>query len=146
MPTSRRQCASTRRRAPRATSTTGSRWRCAPCLPAPSSCSASNAIRGRSGGRGHIAAGTGGWPHAPPATLERQVQRMPASPKAEALVTNVAGQWLYLRNLAAANPDARTFPDFDDNLRQAFKRETELFGERGVQDDRRAPDPLSATH
>ena len=64
-----------------------------------------------------------------PATLEQQVKRMLASPKAEALVTNFAGQWLYLRNLAAASPDARTFPDFDDNLRQAFRRETELFVE-----------------
>ena len=62
-----------------------------------------------------------------PATLERQVKRMLADPKSEALVTNFASQWLYLRNLAAASPDARQFPDFDDNLRQAFRRETELF-------------------
>ena len=64
-----------------------------------------------------------------PAVLERQVRRMLADPRAEALVTNFAGQWLYLRNLAAASPDARLFPDFDDNLRQAFRRETELFFE-----------------
>ena len=81
-----------------------------------------------------------------PATLERQVKRMLASPKAEALVTNFAGQWLYLRNLAAANPDARTFPDFDDNLRQAFKRETELFVESVVQEDRSALDLLRANY
>ena len=81
-----------------------------------------------------------------PATLERQVKRMLASPRAEALVTNFAGQWLYLRNLAAASPDARTFPDFDDNLRQAFKRETELFVESIVQDDRSALDLLRANY
>ena len=81
-----------------------------------------------------------------PATLERQVKRMLASPKGEALVTNFAGQWLYLRNLAAASPDARTFPDFDDNLRQAFKRETELFVESIVQEDRSALDLLRANY
>jgi hypothetical protein len=81
-----------------------------------------------------------------PATLERQVKRMLASPRAEALVTNFAGQWLYLRNLAVASPDARTFPDFDDNLRQAFKRETELFVESIVQEDRSALDLLRANY
>jgi mono/diheme cytochrome c family protein len=81
-----------------------------------------------------------------PATLERQVKRMLASPKAEALVTNFAGQWLYLRNLAAVSPDARTFPDFDDNLRQAFKRETELFVESIVQEDRSALDLLRGNY
>src|SRR5688572_15048164 len=81
-----------------------------------------------------------------PATLERQVKRMLASPKADALVTNFAGQWLYLRNLAATSPDARTFPDFDDNLRQAFRRETELFVESIVTEDRSAVDLLRANY
>jgi hypothetical protein len=81
-----------------------------------------------------------------PATLERQVKRMLASPKAEALVTNFAGQWLYLRNLAAASPDARAFPDFDDNLRQAFRRETELFVESIMKEDRSALDLLRANY
>ena len=81
-----------------------------------------------------------------PATLEQQVKRMLASPKAEALVTNFAGQWLYLRNLAATSPDARTFPDFDDNLRQAFRRETELFVESIVKEDRSALDLLRANY
>ena len=45
----------------------------------------------------------------------------------ETLVTNFADQWLYLRNLKNIQPDFQTFPDFDDNLRQAMKRETELF-------------------
>jgi hypothetical protein len=81
-----------------------------------------------------------------PATLEQQVRRMLASPKADALVTNFAGQWLYLRNLAAASPDARTFPDFDDNLRQAFRRETELFVDSIMREDRSALDLLRANY
>jgi hypothetical protein len=81
-----------------------------------------------------------------PATLEQQVKRMLANPKADALVTNFAGQWLYLRNLAAASPDARTFPDFDDNLRQAFRRETELFVDSIVREDRSALDLLRANY
>ena len=81
-----------------------------------------------------------------PAVLERQVQRMLADPRAEALVTNFAGQWLYLRNLAAASPDARQFPDFDDNLRQAFRRETELFVESIVREDRSVLDLLRANY
>jgi mono/diheme cytochrome c family protein len=81
-----------------------------------------------------------------PATLERQVKRMLADPKSEALVTNFASQWLYLRNLAAASPDARQFPDFDDNLRQAFRRETELFFESIVKEDRSILDMLRANY
>jgi len=81
-----------------------------------------------------------------PATLEQQVKRMLASPKADALVTNFAGQWLYLRNLAATSPDARTFPDFDDNLRQAFRRETELFVDSIMREDRSALDLLRANY
>jgi mono/diheme cytochrome c family protein len=81
-----------------------------------------------------------------PATLQQQVKRMLASPKADALVTNFAGQWLYLRNLAAASPDARAFPDFDDNLRQAFRRETELFVGSVVREDRSALDLLRANY
>jgi hypothetical protein len=78
--------------------------------------------------------------------LERQVKRMLADARAEALVTNFAGQWLYLRNLAATSPDARTFPDFDDNLRQAFRRETELFVESIMREDRSALDLLKANY
>jgi len=81
-----------------------------------------------------------------PATLEQQVKRMLASPKADALVSNFAGQWLYLRNLAAASPDARAFPDFDDNLRQAFRRETELFVDSIMREDRSALDLLRANY
>jgi len=79
-----------------------------------------------------------------PAVMEQQVRRMLADPRSHALVTNFAGQWLYLRNLAAANPDARMFPDFDDNLRQGFRRETELFFESIVKEDHNVLDLLRA--
>ena len=58
--------------------------------------------------------------------LERQTLRMLADPRSRSLVTNFAGQWLHLRNLDSITPDLRLFPDFDDNLRQAFRQETEL--------------------
>src|SRR5207247_214479 len=57
--------------------------------------------------------------------LEQQVRRMVADPRAQSLVTNFASQWLYLRNMRTRAPDPRTFPEFDDNLREAFERETE---------------------
>ncbi len=81
-----------------------------------------------------------------PALLERQVRRMLADPRSEALVDNFAGQWLYLRNLAAAKPDMRLFPDFDDNLRQAFRRETELFFGSIMREDRSVLDLLRANY
>jgi len=81
-----------------------------------------------------------------PAVLEKQVRRMLADPRSEALVNNFAEQWLYLRNLASANPDARTFPDFDDNLRQAFRRETEMFFESIMREDRSVLDLLRANY
>src|SRR4029079_2941889 len=56
-----------------------------------------------------------------PAVLDQQVRRMLADPRADALVTNFAGQWLQLRNLRSAAPDKNLYPDFDDNLRQAFQ-------------------------
>ena len=80
------------------------------------------------------------------ATLRRQVARMLADPRSEALVTNFAGQWLYLRNLAAATPDARSFPDFDDNLRQAFRRETEMLFDSIVHENRSVLDLLRANY
>ena len=58
--------------------------------------------------------------------LAEQVQRMLADEKSESLVTNFASQWLYLRNLDSIAPDLRRYPDFDDNLRQSFRRETQL--------------------
>jgi hypothetical protein len=62
-----------------------------------------------------------------PDVLRRQVERMLADPKAEALVTNFAGQWLHVRNVRSATPDKNDFPNFDDTLRQAFERELDLF-------------------
>ena len=81
-----------------------------------------------------------------PEVLDRQVRRMLADPRAAALVTNFAGQWLYLRNLDAVSPDPRTFPEFDDNLRQAFRRETELLFESVVKEDRNVLDLLRAPY
>ena len=81
-----------------------------------------------------------------PAVLDAEVRRMLADPRADALTTNFASQWLYLRNLAAAVPNLRLFPDFDDNLRQAFRRETELFFESIVQEDRSVLDLLDADY
>ncbi len=81
-----------------------------------------------------------------PAILDQQVRRMLADARSQSLVTNFAEQWLYLRNLADAAPDARLFPDFDDNLRQAFRRETELFFESVMREDRSALDLLRANY
>lgn len=77
-----------------------------------------------------------------PAVLTKQIRRMLADRRAAAFVKNFAGQWLYLRNLEAAVPVQNVFPDFDDTLRQAFKRETELFFESIVREDRSALDLL----
>jgi hypothetical protein len=67
------------------------------------------------------------------ATLERQVRRMLADPRADALVANFAGQWLFLRELKNARPDS---PDFDANLRTSMQRETELLFRTILQEDR----------
>ncbi len=80
------------------------------------------------------------------AVLEKQVRRMLADPRAGALVNNFAAQWLYLRNLESAKPDSRLFPDFDDNLRQAFRRETELLFESVVKENRSVIDLLRADY
>ena len=71
-----------------------------------------------------------------PDVLRRQTLRMLADPKAQSLATNFAGQWLFLRNVQNASPDRTEFPNFDDNLRQAFVRETELLFESVVHEDR----------
>jgi hypothetical protein len=76
-----------------------------------------------------------------PAELERQVRRMLADPRADALVNNFAGQWLYLRELKNARPDSS---DFDGNLRTSFQRETELLFRAIVQEDRNVVDMLDS--
>jgi mono/diheme cytochrome c family protein len=81
-----------------------------------------------------------------PAVLEHQVQRLLADPRSEALIDNFAGQWLQLRNLRASLPDQNEFPDFDDNLRQAFKRETELLFQSIIRENRNVTDLLTADY
>jgi hypothetical protein len=81
-----------------------------------------------------------------PATLEREVRRMLADPKSEALVNNFAGQWLQLRNVPNVLPNSDLFPDFDDNLRQSFRRETELFFDSIVREDRNVLDLMTADY
>ena len=78
-----------------------------------------------------------------PAVLEKQTLRMLKDPRSEALVTNFGGQWLYLRELKSARPDAR---GFNDNLRQAFRRETELLLESILREDRSVVDLLNADY
>ena len=78
-----------------------------------------------------------------PAVLEQQVQRMIADPRSAALIANFTGQWLNVRGMQAAEPVVNVFPDFDDNLRQAFRRETELFFESIVREDRSVLDLLT---
>ncbi len=81
-----------------------------------------------------------------PAVLAQQVKRMLADPKAEALVENFADQWLYLRNLKNFQPNSLEFPDFDDNLRYAMQRETELFFESIMREDRNVLDLMTANY
>ncbi|HAD60784.1 MAG TPA: hypothetical protein DCG12_16200 [Planctomycetaceae bacterium] len=81
-----------------------------------------------------------------PKVLEQQVQRMLKDPRSRSLVTNFAGQWLYLRNLDSITPDHRLFPDFDDNLRQAFRMETELFVDSIIRENRGLTDLLHADY
>jgi mono/diheme cytochrome c family protein len=80
------------------------------------------------------------------AVLHAQVRRMLADARADALVSNFAGQWLYLRNVRTSEPDKNDFPDFDDNLRQSFQRETELFVRSIMREDRSAVDLLTADY
>jgi len=81
-----------------------------------------------------------------PGVLEAQVTRMLKDPRSHALVTNFAAQWLQLRNLGASSPVADIFPDFDDNLRQAFTTEVEMFFESIMREDRSVVDLLDADY
>ena len=71
-----------------------------------------------------------------PAVLEHQVRRMLVDSRSKALVSNFAGQWLYLRNVRSASPDLGEYPEFDENLRDAFQQETGLFFESMLREDR----------
>jgi hypothetical protein len=81
-----------------------------------------------------------------PKMMEQQVRRMLADRRASALVNNFASQWLYLRDLRKAEPDPVVFPDFDDNLREAFERETTLFLESQIHEDHPLVDLLTANY
>lgn len=81
-----------------------------------------------------------------PDTLEQHARRMLADPRSNNLASNFAGQWLLLRNLDAVSPNPRLYPDFDDNLRQAFRQETELFFDSVLREDRSVLDLLSADY
>ena len=81
-----------------------------------------------------------------PAVLEQQVRRMLGDSHSNALVSNFAAEWLSLRNLNSVRPDPDAFPDFDDSLREAFQKETELFFQSIVREDRSVIDLLNANY
>jgi mono/diheme cytochrome c family protein len=81
-----------------------------------------------------------------PGVLEHQIGRMIADRRSTALVNNFAGQWLLLRNLRSLNPDPDIFPYFDENLREAFVQETELFVDSLIREDRTVTDLLDADY
>ena len=81
-----------------------------------------------------------------PGVLERQVKRMLADPRSAALVSDFAGQWLHIRNVAGFRPSPELLFHFDDNLRQAFERETGLFVESIIREDRSVLDLLDADY
>jgi len=82
-----------------------------------------------------------------PPVLEQQVRRMLADPKASSsLVSDFVGQWMYLRNLNTQQPNSTVFPDFDDNLRRSFQRETELLFENIMHEDRSVLEFLTADY
>lgn len=78
--------------------------------------------------------------------LNQQVKRMLADPKATALVENFAGQWLHLRNIPSWRPDPDKYPQFDEGLRTAFQKETELFFKYIVREDRSVLDFINADY
>ena len=81
-----------------------------------------------------------------PVVLEKQVRRMLADRKSDALITNFTGQWLGVRSLKTSEPVVNLFPDFDDNLRAAYRREVELFFGSVAREDRSILDLLTADY
>jgi len=81
-----------------------------------------------------------------PQVLEQQVRRMLADPRSEALVTNFAEQWLFLRDIEAKRPDELLFPEFDETLREAFRRETDLFLDSVLRENRSVLEMLTANY
>lgn len=81
-----------------------------------------------------------------PAVLEQQTRRMLADPRSESMVTNFAEQWLFLRDIEAKDPDEVLFPDFDETLRTDMRRETELFLDSVLRENRGVVDLLTANY
>jgi hypothetical protein len=81
-----------------------------------------------------------------PAMLEKQTRRMLADARSESMVTNFAAQWLYLRDLEAKQPDEILFSEFDETLRSAFRRETELFLDSVLRENRSVIELLTANY
>ncbi|MEP7355099.1 MAG: DUF1592 domain-containing protein, partial [Acidobacteriota bacterium] len=81
-----------------------------------------------------------------PAVLEREVRRMLADPRSESMVTNFAAQWLFLRDIRVKEPDLFLFRDFDETLRDSMERETELFVDSVMREDRSVIDLLTANY
>jgi mono/diheme cytochrome c family protein len=92
-----------------------------------------------------VKAATAGTLHTP-AVLEKQVRRMLADPRAEAMSTRFASQWLRLQDVEKIHPDALLFPGFDNELAESYKRETELFFDSIVKEDRNILDLLTADY
>jgi mono/diheme cytochrome c family protein len=80
------------------------------------------------------------------AVLSQQVRRLLDDPRSDSLVSNFAGQWLYIRNLSQQRPDPDAFPEFDESLRQAFRQETELFFRDILREDHSVMDLLDANY
>jgi len=83
---------------------------------------------------------------AQPAALDAQVRRMLTDPRADALLDNFFGQWLLVRNVGSVSPDPKAFPDFDENLREAFEEETRLFLHAQLREDRSARELMDANY
>jgi mono/diheme cytochrome c family protein len=81
-----------------------------------------------------------------PVVLEREVRRMLRDPRSEALVTNFAEQWLFVRDIEAKQPDGLVFPDFDETLRASMRRETDLFLDSVLRENRSVLDLLTANY
>src|SRR5439155_17425608 len=81
-----------------------------------------------------------------PAVLEKQVRRMLADPRAESLATRFASQWLRLQDVDKLRPDALLYPSYDNQLSDAYKRETELFFNSIVREDRNILDLFTADY
>jgi hypothetical protein len=81
-----------------------------------------------------------------PAALEQQVRRMLADPRSESMVSNFAAQWLYLRDIESKEPDEILFPNWDETLKHALRRETELFLDSILRENRSVVELLTANH